>query len=69
MCNEAIELYNQIPNESRDELSHVSVLNACSHSGFIEKANDIFQAISLKTEKIYTTMVRFTWNIEDRFYI
>ena len=54
---EAIELYHQIPEQLIDEATHVCVLNACSHSGLVDKARLIFENIPMKTEKIYCTMV------------
>ena len=56
---EAVKLYQKIPNNSRDEVSHICVLNACSHSGLLDEAQSIFIKIPNKTEKIITTMVCF----------
>ncbi|CAF4135071.1 unnamed protein product, partial [Rotaria sordida] len=53
---EAIELYRQMPNELHDEVTHICVLNACSHSGLLDQARNIFNEIPLKTEKIVTAM-------------
>jgi len=57
MGMKAIELYNQIFEESINEGTHVCVLNACSHSGLVHQARSIFSSIQMKTVKIYTTMV------------
>ncbi|CAF0973415.1 unnamed protein product [Rotaria sordida] len=57
MGSEAIELYRKMPNNLRNEISHICVLNACSHSGLLQEAWSIFNDIPLKTEKMYTTMV------------
>jgi hypothetical protein len=54
---EAVELYQKMPDNLRDEVSHICVLNACSHSALLDQAHSIFNAISHKTEKIITTMV------------
>ena len=42
-------------------VSYICVLNACSHSGLIDEACQIFQKIPFdqRTEHIYTTMVKF----------
>ena len=55
---EAIELYNRIPNNERDDISHICTLNACSHSGLLDQARTIFDKITEKTASIVTTMVR-----------
>jgi pentatricopeptide repeat protein len=57
MGTAAIELYRQIPSEFIAEAAHVSVLNACSHSGLVDEARSIFKTIQIKTGKIYATMV------------
>ena len=57
MGNEAVELFQRMPVESVDEVSHVCVLNACSHSGLVDQARSIFENIPIKTDSIYTTMV------------
>ena len=54
---EAIETYRQMPVEFIDEVVHICLLNACSHSGLIDDARTIFDNIENKTGKIYTTMV------------
>ena len=54
---EAIETYRQMPVELIDEVVHICLLNACSHSGLIDDARTIFDNIENKTGKIYTTMV------------
>jgi pentatricopeptide repeat protein len=63
---EAIDLYRRISNDLRDEISYISVLNACSHSGLLDEARAIFNEINSKTKQIITTMVCiFTYY--DRF--
>ena len=57
MGTEAIELYRRVPLEMINESAHVSVLNACSHSGLVHEAYSIFRNIQPKTVKIYTSMV------------
>jgi pentatricopeptide repeat protein len=57
MGTDAIALYRQMPEKIRDEVSHVCVLNACSHSGLIDEARVIFNGISSKTEQVICTMV------------
>ncbi|CAF1446562.1 unnamed protein product, partial [Rotaria magnacalcarata] len=57
MGSEAIHVYKQMPNDLRDEVSHICVLNACSHSGLLHEARNIFDEITFKTEKIITTMI------------
>ncbi len=54
---EAINLYRQMPKHLYDEVTHICVLNACSHSGLLDEARSIFNEIRLKTERITTTMV------------
>lgn len=54
---EAIELYGKMSEHTRDAISHVCVLNACSHSGLADQARAIFNEIKNKTEKMYTVMV------------
>ena len=53
----AVDLFNKIPSENIDAVTYICVLNACSHSGLIDKARSIFNKIEIKTDKIYTTMV------------
>ncbi|CAF1016309.1 unnamed protein product [Rotaria sordida] len=57
MGSEAIELYRQMPNNLRNEISHICVLNACSHSGLLDEARIIFNEIPMKTEQIITIMI------------
>ena len=56
---QAVDLYRQMPNHLRDHISHVCVLNACSHAGLLSEARHIFNKISAKTSVIITTMVFF----------
>lgn len=57
MGKQAVQLYRRMSSESIDEITHICVLNACSHSGLIDDARAIFEKISVKTESIFTTMV------------
>jgi len=54
---QAIELYHKMPKELINEVTHICVLNACSHSGLVSEARLIFKNIEIKSEKIYGTMV------------
>jgi len=56
---EAIQLYQELPSHLRNEVSHICVLNACSHSGLLNQARSIFEHITKKTEKITSVMVCF----------
>lgn len=56
-AGEAIELYHKMPKDFIDEITNISVLNACSHCGFIDEATALFQNIQDKTESIYSAMV------------
>ncbi|CAF2046148.1 unnamed protein product [Rotaria magnacalcarata] len=57
MGSQSAELYREMPNNLRDHVSQICVLNACSHAGLLHEARTIFNEISLKTESIITTMV------------
>ena len=46
-----------MPADLVDEVTHVCVLNACSHSGLVDQAHIIFRGIKNATEMAYTTMV------------
>ena len=59
MAIQAIQLFHQMPSNLILEPTYVCVLNACSHAGLVDEARSIFSKINNKTEKIYTTMVRF----------
>lgn len=56
---QAIELFHQVPVNVLDRWIYVCVLNACSHSGLIDEARQIFDKIPAekKSDKVYTTMV------------
>ena len=66
MGYEAIDLYQQMPENMRDMISHICVLNACSHSGLIDQAQIIFNGIDSKTEEVISTMVCLL--ITDRIF-
>ncbi len=57
---EAVQLFNQLRIDILHEGIYVCVLNACSHSGLVHQAREIFEKIPIteRTNKIYTTMVR-----------
>lgn len=58
MGSEAINLYRQMPENIQDTVTHICILNACSHCGLVNEARSIFHSIKTKTEQIYSTMVR-----------
>lgn len=58
MGYEAVDLYERMPTSMRDSISHICVLNACSHRGLVDQARAIFDSIEQPTETIVTTMVR-----------
>ena len=58
MGSRAVDLYNEISPHMRNDIIDLCVLNACSHSGLVNEARTIFNAISTKTDKITTAMVR-----------
>ena len=57
---DAVHLYDRMPEQLRNEITHTCVLNACSHSGLVDQARTIFTKIPDKTEIISTTMVNFS---------
>jgi pentatricopeptide repeat protein len=57
MGSDAVAVYRQMPEKMRDAVSHIRVLNACSHSGLVDEARAIFDEIDVKSERIITTMV------------
>jgi pentatricopeptide repeat protein len=57
MGSDAVALYRQMPEKMRNTVSHICVLNACSHSGLVDEARAIFNEIDVKSEKIISTMV------------
>ncbi|CAF3401905.1 unnamed protein product [Rotaria socialis] len=57
MGSEALNVYKQMPHNLRTEITEISVLNACSHSGLLREAQAIFNEISVKTEKITGAMI------------
>lgn len=54
---QAIETYRKMPPDLMEEITHIAILNACSHSGLVQEARLIFGNIPMKTVSIYTTMV------------
>ena len=57
MGSEAVQLYRRMPDDLRNAVTHVCVLNACSHSGLIDQAQSIFHNIQTKSGYIIGTMV------------
>jgi pentatricopeptide repeat protein len=57
MGSDAVALYRQMPEKMRNAVSHVCVLNACSHSGLVDEARTIFDEINIKSERVISTMV------------
>jgi pentatricopeptide repeat protein len=57
---EAVQLFNQLPNEILGNCIYVCVLNACAHSGLVHQAKQIFEKIPIqeRTNQICTIMVR-----------
>jgi hypothetical protein len=57
---EAVQLFNQLSNEILNSRIYVYVLNACSHSGLVHQAKEIFENIPIeeRTNHICTTMVK-----------
>ncbi|CAF1114381.1 unnamed protein product, partial [Didymodactylos carnosus] len=56
---EAVNLFYKMKDEAKiipDQQAYVCVLNACSHSGLVEKAKSLFQSLRNKDEKVYTAM-------------
>lgn len=54
---QALNLYHRTPKKLVNEITHICILNACSHSGLIDDTYRISQKISQKTAKICSTMV------------
>ncbi|CAF1488053.1 unnamed protein product [Adineta steineri] len=57
MSYEPIDIYEQMPENMKNEMTHICILNACSHSGLVNQAQIIFNKILIKTTNIITTMV------------
>ncbi|CAF3945168.1 unnamed protein product [Rotaria sp. Silwood1] len=57
MGTEAVTLYYQMPQDFIDEITNICILNACSHSGLVDRARFIFQNIQNKSESIYGAMI------------
>ena len=55
---EAVQLYQQTPEDLRDQVTHICVLNACSHSALVDEARRIFNEIKMKNELVITVMVK-----------
>jgi hypothetical protein len=60
MGSDAIALYRQMPETMRDVVSHVCVLNACSHSGLVDEAQVIYNEIDKKSKRVISTMVSYS---------
>lgn len=61
MGSEALEIFHTMPSELINEVTYLSVLNACSHSGYVNQAKEIFDRINMKSDKIFTAMVSDGW--------
>lgn len=61
MADQALELFKRTPSQFIDDITYLCVLNACSHSGFVDKAQQIFESIPNRTNKIYTAMVTYIY--------
>lgn len=59
MGTEAVTLYRQMPKNLQNSITHICVLNACSHAGLVDEARAIFNQIETKTEHIMSTMVEY----------
>ena len=57
MGADAVALFRRIPPDMIDDKSYVCVLNACSHSGLVDEAREIFSSIPVKSKWHYTAMV------------
>ncbi|CAF1675328.1 unnamed protein product, partial [Adineta ricciae] len=57
MGMQALELFSQMPKQFIHEVTHICILNACSHSGLVDEARSIFQKIEMKTPTVWTTMI------------
>jgi pentatricopeptide repeat protein len=55
---DAVELFCLIPRPMIAAKTYVCVLNACSHSGLVDKAREIFSGIPVKSKWHYTAMVK-----------
>ncbi|UJR34288.1 hypothetical protein I4U23_021692 [Adineta vaga] len=56
MGYEAIKIFEQMPENIHDSTTYICVLNACSHSGLVDQARNIFKKIPRKTDSIVTAM-------------
>lgn len=58
---EAVQLFHKVPENILDDRIYVCALNACSHSGLVNEAYEIFGKIpcNQRTELICTTMVSY----------
>ena len=68
---QALELYCRMPPAFVNEITHICVLNACSHAGLLAEARPIFNKIAAKTVKIYTAMVDelITYHYSEEFLV
>ena len=63
MGYEAIDLYQTMPENFRDGISHICVLNACSHSGLIDQAQEIFSKIPRKNRRYRHNNGSFVYSV------
>ena len=54
---QALELFHRMPSDLVDQVTHVCVLNACSHSRRVDQARAIFRGIDNASELTYCAMV------------
>jgi pentatricopeptide repeat protein len=64
---EAVQLFNLLSNKILNNWIYVCVLNACSHSGLVHQAKEIFEKIPIKkrTNQISTAMVKRKTNFSQ----
>ncbi len=69
---QAVELFRQVRLDMLNEWIYVCVLNACSHSGLIQEAREIFNEIPInqKTNRIYATMVNhYRFSLSSHLFV
>ena len=57
MGYEALGIYEKIPDNLHDSILYICILNACSHSGLVDQARNIFKKVPRKTDVVVTAMV------------
>ena len=56
MGKEALALFHRIPNDLIAEATNVTILHVCSHAGFVQEAQRIFEEAQIKTDKVYASI-------------